>query len=166
MDENIKNFNGFTILAIFSIISGLVLIGENYGVLPPVHKLWPLASGALGIGFLLLYRRRKLEILLIGIGTYLVCFSALALICNFTSWHILKEAWPLFIGFLGISMFSIFFFGKRHFLYFSIGSGLIMLSVVFFFVFTVDPLLWPLSLVLFGLTILFVNYFRTKRGAL
>ncbi len=163
---NKKHINGFTILAIFSIISGLLLIGENYGILPPVHKLWPLASGALGAGFLLLYRKRKLETLLIGIGTYLICFSALALICNFTSWGILKETWPLFIGFLGISLLSIFFFGRRHFLYFSIGSGLIMLSVVFFFVFTVDPLLWPLSLILFGLTILFVNYFRTKGDAL
>ncbi len=165
MTESSKFFSGYVILAIFSIISGLLLLGENYGLLPAVHKLWPLASGALGIGFLLLYRRKKLESLLVGIGTYLICFSILALICNFTSWLILKDTWPLFISFLGISMLCIFIFAKRHILYFSIGSSLIMLSLVFFFVFSVDPLLWPLSLILFGISIILLNYFRTKRGA-
>lgn len=161
-----KFFSGYVILAIFSIISGLLLLGENYGLLPAIHNLWPFASGTLGIGFLLLYRKKKLESLLVGIGTYLICFSVLALICNFTSWRILKDTWPLFIAFLGISMLCIFFFAKRQFLYFSLASGLIMLSLVFFFVFSVDPMLWPLSLILFGISVILLNYFRTKRGAI
>jgi hypothetical protein len=164
--ENKNQYKGFTILAIFTILSGVLLLGENYGVLPAVHNFWPLASGALGAGFLLLYRSGKLESLLVGIGTYLICFSVLALICNYTSWRILKHAWPLFIGFLGISMLSIFFFARRQYLYLSLGSGLIMLALVFFFVFSVDPLLWPLSLIMFGISVLLLNYFRIKRGEL
>lgn len=166
MFQSSKFFSGYVILAIFSIISGLLLLGENYGLLPAVHNFWPFASGALGIGFLLLYRKKKLESLLVGIGTYLICFSILALICNFTSWRILKDTWPLFISFLGISMLCIFLFAKKQFLYFSLGSSLIMLSLVFFFVFSVDPLLWPLSLILFGISVILLNYFRIKRGAI
>lgn len=166
MNEKRRILNGFSILAFFCVISGLLLLGENYGALPAVHNLWPIASGTLGVGFLLLYRRRKLESLLVGIGTYLICFSILALVCNFTSWRILKDTWPLFIAFLGISLLCIFLFANRHFLYLLLGSVLIMLALTFFFVFSVDPKLWPLSLILFGISVILLNYFRTKRGAL
>lgn len=160
------HLNGFVILALFCIISGILLLGENYGILPAVHNLWPVASGALGIGFLLLFRKRKFESLLVGIGTYLLCFSVLALVCNFTSWRILKHTWPLFIAFLGISLICIFFVATRSFIYLLLGGGLIMLAIFFFFVFSVDPDLWPLSLILFGISVILLNYFRIKRGAL
>lgn len=164
MEYEDKLFNGYVILAIFSIISGILLIGENYLGLPPFHKLWPIAPGALGIGFLLLHQRRKFETLLAGIGAYLICFSILALVCNFTSWRILKHTWPLFIAFLGISLLVIYFFANRHFLYLSLGGVMIMLALLFFFIFSVDPKLWPLSLILFGISVILLNYFKNKRS--
>lgn len=163
MNNTNNHLGGYVILAIFCIISGILLLGENYGLLPPVHKLWPLACTFLGTGFILLYRKKKFESLLIGIGSYLIFFSILALVLNFKSWYLLKEAWPVFIIMLGLSLVSIFFFGNRHILYLILGLFLIMLSLVSFFVFAIDPLLWPLSLILFGISVLLLNFLKRSK---
>ncbi len=153
----------FTVLGVFSVIAGIAVLGENYGYFPAVHRLWPLATAALGYGFLLLHRRGRTDMVLVGTGVYLLFFSGLALFLNYTSWWELSWLWPIFVGFLGVSILGVYFAGYQDVLYLAFGLAFVSLCLAFFFVFSVDPDLWPISLVLFGMTILLVNYFGGDR---
>ena len=154
----------FTALGAFSILAGLLVLGENYGLIPAVHKVfWPIVTGALGYGFILLYRQGRGDGVLVGTGTYILAFSVLAVALNFTSWGMLRWLWPLFVGFLGLSLLAVYIAVHRDVLYLAFGLGFISLCLVFFFVFSVDPWLWPISLVFFGLTILLVNILKGRK---
>lgn len=140
-----------TLLLILGLIYGL----DTYLKLNVASRLWPIIITILGIGFLGIFTKRGLkESSYLGIGIYLICFSGLALYCNFTSWSILVRYWPGFILFLGLSFTFAFVFNKSKRLLFLIGLLLISLSFVFFFVFSVSSTLWWTVFVLTGLSVI------------
>jgi hypothetical protein len=138
----------------------LLIVGSMYGLdtylkLNVATRLWPIIITILGIGFLGIFSKRgQKESSYLGIGIYLICFSGLALYCNFTSWSALVKYWPCFILFLGFSFSFAFLFDKSKRLLFLMGLLLISLSVVFFFVFSISSSLWWTVFILTGLSVL------------
>ncbi len=146
--SGMSSYGRFGILLI--VISALVA-AEAFAELGFVYKLWPVLIFLLGIGFIGIYiRRARREAEYIGVGTYLVCFSGLALYCSFTSWTALSYLWPLFIGFFGFSFLMGYLFGKRAPLALLLGLLLVSICVVFFFVFGLEGQYWWTMFLLAG----------------
>lgn len=153
----------FRILGILAVAVGFLLLLEEAGVLEGVHKLWPVFPAAVGLGLILLFRRRRNDLVLLGIGSYLLVSSAVFFACNFTSWEILARAWPLFVALLGITSCVVAIYaGRTRRILFLSGVFLVIVAVVLFLVFAVNTRLWPLSLVLFGAWILLVTRARRE----
>jgi hypothetical protein len=134
---------------------GVLLAIDTLADLSFIYKLWPLLITSLGGGFLGIYVQRcRHEAVYIGVGTYLLGFSGLALYCNFTSWAQMADLWPLFVGFLGLSFCLAYLFGKRSRVLLLPGLLLISLTAVFFFVFAVSVHLWWTAFILAGLSFL------------
>jgi hypothetical protein len=153
----------FRALAVLSILSGVLLLLDAYGYLNGIYKLWPAFPLILGIGlFLLFFQKHRQEVALLGIGAYLVCASIFFFYLNFTSWAILADAWPLFIGFLGISFLAPVVLGRKRRIFTPIALFLIFLCAVFILVISVDSKLWPISLILFGICLLLIGRFDRK----
>jgi hypothetical protein len=156
----------FRLLAILSVVVGAFLLLEHFGVLTGVHVLWPVFPAFVGTGLLVLfYQRRRHDLVLTGIGSFLIGASILFFICNFTSWLILTRAWPAFIALVGVSSVIASFYARRASrpLWIS-GGSLILLALVFFLVFGINPGLWPVSLIVFGLWILALTWARKRTG--
>ena len=147
-------------LAILSIICGALMLMDTYGYLGGVYKLWPVFPLILGVGLCLLYfKKQRFDFALLGIGTYFICISFFFLFLNYTSWSILVDAWPLFIGFLGLSFLAPVIFGKKRGIFIFLALFLIFLSSIFVLAFSANSKLWPISLVLFGICLLLVGRF-------
>lgn len=156
----------FRILGILSIAVGVLLLMEQADILTGVHKLWPLFPAFVGTGLILLFfRRSRRDLLLLGMGVYLLVAAAVFFTCNFTSWSFLSQAWPLFVALLGlVSVLASAFAGKTRQVLWLSGLLLIIVAFVLFLVFTVNLRLWPISLVLFGTWVLLVTWApREKR---
>lgn len=149
----------FRLLSILSIVVGVLLLCDHFGVLDGVHRLWPVFPAFVGAGLLLLFReRRRGDLVLAGIGSYLVGVSVLFFVCEFSSWSILAHAWPAFIALLGLSSIFVSVFAQRtRRILASSGVLLVLVAGVFLLVIEVNPGLWPTSLVLFGLWALLVT---------
>ena len=144
----------FGIFAFLCILSGVVLMLDNYGLMQGAHRLWPVFPLAIGCGFILIFfQRYRHDLKIMGIGTYLVGVSIFFFFCNYTSYSIVKRFWPVFLFLFGLSVLSVVPFSPRKLLYFAIAFALLSLSVVFFLVFAYDARLWPISLVFFGICI-------------
>ncbi|MBT3406384.1 hypothetical protein HN419_04400 [Candidatus Woesearchaeota archaeon] len=149
----------FSILVIFL---GLLLLLDNFGVIPGVYKFWPFLPLFLGGGFLMLYNnRRRKNIAFIAIGSYIMQASILFFYCNFTSWYSLAYLWPLFIGFGGSSLLVSYFF-KRHRVILFVGLMLAILCATFMLVFSLSSKLWPVSLILFGASLFTLKRYDSK----
>ena len=146
----------YDVIAGLAVLVGLLLLAENFGLIGHVGQGWPLAVTLTGTGLVVAgIGRRGFGRGLVGVGVFLLLTSALFLYLNFTTWSLMADLWPLFIGFLGVAMF-VSGTGKRGLLAY-VSLFLVLLSLVFFLVFSVDPKLWPLSLVIFGLTLLLLG---------
>lgn len=157
----------FRVFGVLCAIAGLLLLAENFGWLAGFHKLWPVLPAFVGSGLILLFRQRGgIDLLLLGIGTFLAGVSILFLVLNFTaSWGSLDRAWPVFIGLVGVSSCVTSVFGRRsRKILAASGMLLIFLAVVFYLVFGVDTRLWPVSLTVVGLWILFVPWARARHA--
>jgi hypothetical protein len=153
-------------IAVLSILSGLILILDYYGIGHGLWRLWPVFPLILGTGFLLLYTRQgRRDSALMGLGIYLVCCALLFFFLNYTSWTLLGELWPLFIGFLGLAFLGPVLGRTGHRVLLPIAVGLLLISGVFLLVATVDPRLWPVSLVLFGGCLLLVARYDRKESS-
>lgn len=151
------------VLAVLTILTGLILLSESYGYLSGIYRIWPVFPLILGTGFILLFlRRNRFDTTLVAIGTYLVCASILFFYLNFTDWVRLADLWPLFIGFLGLSFLAPIIWGSKRGIYIPIALFLIFLCGVFLLVFSVDTRLWPVSLVLFGICLLLIGRFERE----
>lgn len=140
---------------IILVVIGLLLAIDTILKLSLIYKLWPVLITIVGVGFIGIFKQRsRKEPLYIDIGIYFIGFSILALYCNFTSWSALSKLWPLFIAILGLSLVGGFIFCRRHYLQLLMGLLLISLSIVFFFVFTLDSRLWWTGFILGGISIL------------
>ncbi len=142
----------FRVLGLLSIAVGSLLLLETMGILEGVHALWPVFPAFVGTGLVLaFFQRGRREVLMFGMGAYILSSSAVFFACNFTSWDILASAWPLFIALLGlVSALASIFAGRRGRVLWLSGLLLVMMAVVLYLVFKVTTRLWPLSLVLFG----------------
>ena len=158
-----KNVRSVFVLAVILIIAGLILTLENTGFIKGASKLWPLFPLAAGGGFLLLYfEYKRTDIALLFLGTVLILLSVFFLFLNYTAWSLTATLWPLFLGIAGAGFLPMYFSSRvRLFLFLAI--GLILLAGVFYLVFGVSLALWPLSLVAFGASLLFVNHYYLKR---
>jgi CDP-diglyceride synthetase len=149
--ERLTSYSRFAIL--------LFIIGGLFGAdslfhLSVAYKLWPLIITILGIGFIGIFRKRdRKEALYLTVGIYLICFSGLALWCDFTRWGTLKTFWPLFIAFLGIALTLAYTICNKTYLWLLIGLLLISTSVVFFFVFSISHDLWWTVFLLAGMSV-------------
>ncbi|MGC8755841.1 MAG: LiaI-LiaF-like domain-containing protein [bacterium] len=151
----------YSVFASLCIVIGVLLILENYGYIKGVYNLWPVFPLVLGIGLYLLYSDRgKKDAVVLGMGVYLIQFSILAFYENYTSWSSMVHLWPLFVGFLGVSFLSVYISTGKGIIFFHLAVFLIGLCVVFFLIFSVDYRLWPISLVLFGISILLIKEFN------
>ena len=149
--QTLSSYGRFAIL--------LLVIGALLGVdsvchLSFIYKLWPLIITILGIGFIGIFRtRNRKEALYLSVGIYLICFSGLALFCDFTSWAMLKKFWPYFVMFMGIAVTGAYIFCKKKNIWLLAGLLLISMSVVFFFVFSISVDLWWTVFLLAGASV-------------
>lgn len=148
MDLNIRRF------AYLLFVLGVLFSIETYLGFMILAKLWPLIITSLGSGFIaIFYKRKKREPLYLATGTFFICFSVLALVCNFTNWN-LSSLWPLFISFIGISQLALYIFHTRHKLYLFLSIFFLSISIVLFLVFSVSYKFWWIIFFLLGLTII------------
>jgi len=151
----------YTRFALMLICIGLLLSVDTYLGRPVVYKFWPIMIAVLAIGFIGIFlRRNKRETSFLGMGVYLVCFTAIALYCNFTSWANLKLLWPLFITTLGLSFVSMFFISRKKYVFLLLGLLFFSLSAVFFVVFSLGGQYWWIVFILVGLSILAAERIR------
>lgn len=147
----------FTLLAILCLIVGFLLTIDNLGILTGTWKLWPIFSLFLGIGGVWTFRAgSKRDLIVLGIGTYLIFISIFFFVLNFTSWSLMSKVWPTFIGVLGFSSLIITYFAEEKKWFAVSGLFFIFLSLIFFMVFTIEAKLWPISLILFGIWVLLI----------
>jgi len=148
-------------LGLLSIVIGVLLALDTFLGLSLVYKLWPVLVAMVGIGLIGIFVRGnpKVPMFLVA-GVYLLCFSGLALFCNFTSWALMANLWPLFITFLGMVFVALFFFREKRHAYLLTGLLLVSLSVVFCVILTVGVDWWWTIFVLTGLSILLAEQFK------
>ena len=149
-------------LAMIFIIIGTLITLENFSIISGVSFHWPGLLLILGCGFtLLFFQREKVDPVLLWLGTFIMILGIFFYYLNFTSWASLATLWPVFLGIVGISFFTVGFFTRKITLaYF--GSAFIALFIIFFLVFGVSKKLWPMSLVVFGLSLLLLEYLHNN----
>lgn len=158
-----RRIGQYDVVAILAMLVGALLLAENFGVIGHVGQGWPLTLTLAGTALVVAgVGRGRYGQGFIGTGVYLVLTSFLFLYLNLTSWSQMGDLWPLFIGFLGV---AIFVSGEGHrrqgtLLYLSL--ALVILSLIFFLVFTVEARLWPVSLLAFGISLFFLG--RDRHG--
>jgi hypothetical protein len=153
MTKNI-NPSSYGRFAVLLLVIGALLGIDSVWHLSFIYKLWPLIITMLGIGFLGIFKtRNRKEALYFTVGIYLICFSGLALYCDFTSWGALKSLWPFFITFLGIAMTLGYVFCQKKNIWLLIGLLLLSTSIVFFFVFSISSDLWWTVFLLAGASV-------------
>jgi hypothetical protein len=151
------------ILAIVFILAGTVLTLENTGIISGFSRLWPLFLLITGAGFMILFsERKKVDLALLFVGTVLTLMGVFFLYLNFTSWSETATHWPVFLA-IGGGGFGAVYAACRIRLFLFLALGLVLIAGVFYLVFMVSKMLWPLSLVAFGVSLLLVNHFYLKR---
>jgi hypothetical protein len=146
--------------AIIMIVVGVVLTMENLHVVSGFSIHWPVFLIVTGCGFLLVFsRKNRTDEVLLWLGTFIVSLGIFFYYLNFTSWHSLGHLWPVFLGLLGISFLSIGIVQNK--LIFNVFAvAFIGLFFVFTLVFTISMQLWPMIFVVFGISLLILEYMR------
>ncbi len=151
------------VLALVFILAGIVLTLENMRVIVGASRLWPVFVLALGGGFLMLFvQRRNTDLALLYISTVFILLGLFFFYFNYTSWARMATMWPFFLTIAGAGFLAVYAAGRDR-LFLFLGISLIMLSAVFYLVFGISLQLWPLSLVAFGASLLFVNHYHVRR---
>jgi len=154
----------YDVLAALAIAIGLVLLAENFGLIGHVGQGWPLTVTLGGTALVVAGTGRgRYGHGLIGVGVYLLLTSGLFLYLNFTTWSLMADLWPLFIGFLGVAIYVSGTGWKRRGVLLYLSLSLVALSGLFFLIFSVEPKFWPVSLVLFGISLLFLGRERHEQ---
>jgi hypothetical protein len=149
-------------LAAILMAVGALLTLENLGLLHGVSRHWPLFLLILGSGFLLLYRSRQAgDAAMLWLGSFILLSGAFFYFLNFTSWRLLGRLWPVFLGLAGLSFLAVGV-ARRSMLFHLLATALVGLFMVFTLVFAVSLKLWPTSLVVFGASLLMLDYMRRK----
>lgn len=157
-----KNKKTLLFSAIIFILVGTLLTLENFSVIAGISAHWPIFLLIIGSGFTILYfQRKKTDEVLLWLGTLIFILGIFSYYLNFTSWQQLATLWPIFLGIIGSCFLSVGLVAKKVILnYF--GILFISLFLIFTLVFTISIKLWPLSLVVFGICLLILEYLHNK----
>ncbi|MEE9526016.1 MAG: hypothetical protein V3V78_05415 [Candidatus Woesearchaeota archaeon] len=156
-----KQKRTLSVLAVILILIGLVITLENFNVIDGLSSHWPIFLLILGTGFSLLFTQKK-DPVMMWLGSLFVFLGLFFYYLNYNSWYSLAVLWPVFLGIIGISFILSGLFTQNKILGF-IGSSLVGLFLAFYLVFTISLKLWPMSLVVFGLSLLIIDYFNKKK---
>ncbi len=158
-----RRIGQYDVVAVLAMLVGTLLLAENFGLIGHVGQGWPLTVTLAGAALVVAGASRgRYGQGFIGTGVYLVLTSFLFLYLNLTSWSRMADLWPLFIGFLGVAIFVSGEGHRRRGTLLVLSVALVLLSVTFFLVFSVEARLWPISLLLFGISLLFLG--RDRHG--
>lgn len=156
-------FSSYGRLGILLSVIGIFLAIDSFTDSAVLYKLWPLLLTLLGTGFFGIYMQRaRREGSYIGVGTFTVGFSALALYCNFTSWNTLSSLWPIFIALLGLSMLTCYLYGNRRPAILLTSLLFISLAAAFYLIFSFNNSLWWTTFIFAGCS--FVVFDRARRS--
>jgi hypothetical protein len=148
---------------VFFLASLLVSVGvlvtlENIKVIKGVSQHWPVFLLIAGCGFVLLFfQEYKTDLVKLWLGTFIFILGIFFYYLNFTTWANLARLWPLFLGAVGLSFLCIGIFSRsKMYNYFAI--SFITLFITLTLVFTISPRLWPLSFVVFGISLFILDH--------
>jgi hypothetical protein len=151
-----------TVLAVFLIIAGSLITMENFDMIKGVTYHWPILLVVFGAGFLMLFfERNRNDPVLMWLGTFQIALSLLFYYLNATSWKNLASLWPVFLGAVGISFLTVAIFSRKMLFVYFAGSFL-GLFIIFTLVFSISSKLWPLSFVVFGLSLIIIEQINSK----
>lgn len=150
--------------ALMLVIGGILVTLENFGLIRGISIHWPILLTITGSGFIMLYfERYKNDYVLMWIGTFIFLLSLFFYYLNATSWTSLSKLWPVFLGIVGFSFLSISITSRKIlFAYFA--SVFIALFIIFTLVFAISVKLWPMSLAVFGLSLIIIEYIHSRLG--
>jgi len=159
-----RNTSSFNILATVLIVIGAVFLLENFGIIEGAWFLWPLLPLIIGIGFcILFFKTRRRDPVLLGMGIFTLLNSIFFFYLNFTGWWQLVFLWPVFIVMLGLTFLACYFPSKAKVLLY-LTTFLIALGVSFILIFVISTRLWPIILVLAGVSFIIISLFERFKG--
>ncbi|MFP4458941.1 MAG: hypothetical protein ACLFSQ_05075 [Candidatus Zixiibacteriota bacterium] len=145
-------------LATIFIITGLLLVMENLGVISGISIHWPIFLFILGTGFsLLFFTKQRNDHAMIWLASFILLLGGFFYYLNFTNWKLLANLWPIFLGIVGFSFLMTGIFSPRR-LYLIFAVFFIGLFLIFSSVFAISAKLWPISLVVFGVALIILQY--------
>lgn len=149
-------------LAVLLIVVGVLLTLENLVIIQGISKHWPLFLIILGSGFIMLFfHKDRIDEVLVWLGTFILLLGGFFYYLNYTSWNLLATLWPVFLGLVGLSFLSIGVMkGKKLFVYLAV--AFIAFFLIFTMVFAISTSLWPISFVVFGISLLIIEYLNKK----
>ena len=159
----VKQIRSIFVLALIFVAAGTILTLENLGIVSGASRLWPLFPLCLGAGlYILFFKQKRNDLALLWLATAITLLSLFFFFLNYTSWSQMATLWPVFLGIAGAG-FAAVYAASRERLFLFLAVALVMLAGVFYLVFGISLTLWPLSLVAFGVSLLFVNYCYLKK---
>jgi len=162
MEQTMPRHRTAQYLAPLLILIGVLVTLENFQLVGAVSAHWPLLLIILGLGFLMLFfQRQRSDAVLLWLGSFLTILALFCYYLNFTSWARLARLWPIFLGIVGLSFLALGLDTRRP-LYLYFAGSFIALFVILMLVFTVSTRLWPMSFVVFGLSLLVLEYSLNK----
>lgn len=151
------------VLAMVFIAAGATLTLENMGLVRGASKLWPAFVLILGAGFLILFfDRKKNDLALLFLGTVISLLGAFFFFLNYTAWSKMSTMWPVSLGIAGAGFLAMYLVSRAR-LFLFLFVALTMLAGVFYLIFGISLVLWPLSLVAFGASLLVVNHYYLRK---
>ena len=142
-------------LAVLLIVIGGLFAADSALDLSVAPKLWPVLLTIVAIGLIGIFIKRSSRGAgYLGGGVYLLCFSGLALYCNFTAWGRLGATWPAFVAFLAFAFLSVFFACGRNRWYLLLGLLLLSTAVVLWLFLALSGRLWWTAFILVGVSLL------------
>jgi hypothetical protein len=148
------------------VAAGVILLLENLNLVSGISRLWPLLLMVVGLGFtILLFQRRRCDIVLIWLGSFNLLVGIFFLYLNFVGWGRMATLWPVFLLIVAISFLISSRYSRHRPIFASVAIVFGMLFASLYLVFGVSLSLWPFSLVAFGLSLLWINYADRLTGS-
>ena len=155
----------FNVLAGILIILGVILLLENFGIVYGAWMIWPFIPLIIGIGFTILYFRTRKDLVMLGMGIFIGLNSMFFFYLNFTGWILLAYLWPVFIILLGLTFLACWLPSRKRVLLY-LAVFLTALGLSFIMIFAISSRLWPLSLILGGISFIIISVFDRNKGVL
>jgi hypothetical protein len=151
--------SSFNILAVVLILVGISFMLENFNIVNGIWLIWPILTLILGAGFCMMYFRARRDLVLLGLGCFLNLMSMFFFYLNFSEWSLLAYLWPIFIVILGFTFLACFIMSRSRVLIY-LATLLIAIGASFILIFAVSTRLWPISLVLAGISFIIISIFE------